>query len=254
MDFAPPADWCPEDAEDIEATRAVYDALAVLLAEGHKVDVMDIGANAPPEAITTLDVSLSEVDRDAFRFFENHKFNLSLKEESCKVNSFLRITTALARKIRESCKLLSILGIGVAVSCLWVATRLYPGGYDWSRGMISTLLRGPAGPARILAIVGVLFFCVSIALVFERLAHAVEFSKNSTVIRIGGIGSMVYASLTFTPIHDLMVTISLIFFLVAAFTITQALYVSREIGFFVAQPQTNVIDICERYANASGAA
>ena len=77
MDFAPPADWCPEDADDIEATKAVYDVLARLLAEGHKVDLVDIWANTKPEALSVFDVSLSEVDRDSFRFFENRKINLS---------------------------------------------------------------------------------------------------------------------------------------------------------------------------------
>ncbi len=149
------------------------------------------------------------------------------------MNDSLRINAMLASKIQMSLKLLSILGILVAVSCLWIATMLYPGGYDWSRDYISTLLRGPSGPARLPADAGVLFFCVSIALVFVRLAHAVEFSKNSKVITIAGIGSQVYASLTITPMHDLMVTISSIFLLVAVLALTQALYVNREIGFFV---------------------
>jgi hypothetical protein len=149
------------------------------------------------------------------------------------VNASLRTATVLARKSQTPLKLLSLLGILVAVSCFWVATRLHPGGYNWNRDMISTLLRDPY-PAYIPAVAGALIFCVSIALVFERLAHAVELSKNAKVIQIAGIGSMVYASLTFTPMHDLMVTISLIFFLVAALALAQALYVSREIGFFIA--------------------
>ena len=99
--------------------------------------------------------------------------------------------------------------------------------------MISTLLRGTSGQVRLYAVMGVIFFCVSIALVFERLAHAGEFSKHSNTIRIGGIGSMIYASLTFTPLHDLMVTISLLFFLVAVFALTRALYTRRETGLFV---------------------
>ncbi|HXO20910.1 MAG TPA: hypothetical protein VOA87_13420 [Thermoanaerobaculia bacterium] len=131
-------------------------------------------------------------------------------------------------------KLISIFGILVGVSCFWVATTLHPGGYDWSRDYISTLLRGPSSPARMLAVAGLLFFCVSIALVFERLARAVEFSKNSKVIQIGGIGSMVYASLTITPMHNLMVTISLAFFVIAVLALLRALYVGREIGFLVA--------------------
>lgn len=75
-DFSPPADWFPEDADDIEATKAVYDVLARLLAEGQKVDLLDIWTDTPPEAVTSLNVSLSKVDRDSFRFFEHRKFNL----------------------------------------------------------------------------------------------------------------------------------------------------------------------------------
>ena len=98
--------------------------------------------------------------------------------------------------------------------------------------MISTLLRDPY-PTCIPAVAGIVLFCVSIALIFERLTHAVEFSKHSRVIRIAGIGSMVYASLTFTPIHDLMVTISLILFVIAVFALTRTLYVSHNLGLFV---------------------
>ncbi|MCX6378695.1 MAG: hypothetical protein NT023_04335, partial [Armatimonadetes bacterium] len=109
------------------------------------------------------------------------------------MNSPLRITAVLASKIRMSLQLLSILGILAAILCLGVATRLHPGGYDWNRDMISTLLRDPY-PTCIPAVAGIVLFCVSIALIFERLTHAVEFSKHSRVIRIAGIGSMVYAS------------------------------------------------------------
>jgi len=52
------------------------DVLASLLTEGHKVDLVDVWENNQPEAITALNVSLGEVDRDSFQFFENHKFDL----------------------------------------------------------------------------------------------------------------------------------------------------------------------------------
>jgi len=129
-------------------------------------------------------------------------------------------------------RLLSILGILVAASFMGAATILYPGGYDWNGDYISTLLRGLAGPARDLADAGVLLFCVSIALVFERLARALEFSRYSKFIRIAGIGSQVYAALTVTPMHDLMVTISFIFMLVAVLALIVALYFNRDIPFF----------------------
>ena len=130
-------------------------------------------------------------------------------------------------------RLISIVGILVAVLCFWVATMLHPGGYDWSRDYISTLLRDPSSQARLPAVAGMFCFCVSIALIFERLARATEFSHSSKTIRIGGIGSMVYASLTFTPMHDLMVTISLVFFLVALLALVRALYVGRALAFFI---------------------
>jgi hypothetical protein len=129
-------------------------------------------------------------------------------------------------------KLLSIAGLLVAVACFWVATMLHPGGYDWSRDYITTLLRDPSSTARFTAIAGLLCFCVSLALIFGRLARVVEFTKCSSLIKIGGIGSSVYAALAFTRMHDLMVTISLIFFLVAVAGLLRALYLNREMGFF----------------------
>src|SRR5205807_2428412 len=57
--------------------------------------------------------------------------------------------------------------------------------------------------------------------------------KGAKLMRSGGIGSAVYASLAFTPMHDLMVTISLAFFGVAMLALLRALYLSHTIGFFV---------------------
>src|SRR5580700_5252652 len=126
-------------------------------------------------------------------------------------------------------RLLPMSGVLVATACFWVAALLRPRGYNWSRDYLSTLLRGDPGPARMLAIIGLLVFCMSIALVFERLARTVGSSGTSKVIRIGGIGSMVYASLAFTPMHDLMVTISVAFFAVAVLALLRVLYTSRAI-------------------------
>ena len=135
-------------------------------------------------------------------------------------------------------RFIPVLGVLVAVALFGVATSRYPGGYDWNRDLISTLLRdNPAhripSSARLPAIVGMLIFCASIGLVFERLARGTRRAHNAKAIRIGGIGSMVYASLAFTPMHDLMVNISLIFFVIAVLALLQVLYVKREIGFLV---------------------
>lgn len=78
LDFSPPEDWCPEDPDDIEATAAVYDVLEPLVAGGYELDLIDAWNGTPSTAIRDVPVSLREVPRDRFRFFENHRFLLTL--------------------------------------------------------------------------------------------------------------------------------------------------------------------------------
>ncbi len=131
-------------------------------------------------------------------------------------------------------RLAPLYGNVAAVACFCVAALLHPGAYDWNRDYVSTLLRGDPGPARIAAIAGLLAYCTSMAVVFVRLARSVGPSKSSDVIRIGGIGSMVYSVLTITSMHDLMVTISIPFFVVAMLALLRVLYVNRDLGFLAA--------------------
>jgi len=138
-----------------------------------------------------------------------------------------------AKLIDMSYKLLSVFGILVAIVCLGLATTTFPGGFDWNRNYISSMLRGPAGPTRTLADIGAICFCVSIGSIFPRLAKAPEFAARATIIQIAGIGSMVYSCLTMTPLHDLMVTISVAFFVAAVVPLAQSLYVCRERGLFL---------------------
>ena len=74
--FSAPEDWYPEDAEDIEDTAAVYDLLARLLAEGHRVDLLDSWNGDDLDQIKTLEVSLARTPRSAFRFFSGYRFDL----------------------------------------------------------------------------------------------------------------------------------------------------------------------------------
>lgn len=111
---------------------------------------------------------------------------------------------------------------------------MQPGGYDWSRDYLSTLFRSESTGARMAAIAGMLLLCGSIAAVFVRLARAASSPVAATILRVGGIGSAVYAFLAVTPMHDLMVTISLVFFVFADLALLRALYLGREAGFLVA--------------------
>src|SRR5439155_1596334 len=52
-------------------------------------------------------------------------------------------------------------------------------------------------------------------------------------IRIAGIGSMVYTALVVSPMHDLMVTISIPFIMVAMLALLRVLYASHAMGLLV---------------------
>lgn len=75
-EFGPPEDWCPEDADDIESTSAVYDCFARILAEGHRLDVLDNWNGENLDSIKSPPVSLAAVPRESFKFFENYRFDL----------------------------------------------------------------------------------------------------------------------------------------------------------------------------------
>lgn len=73
-EFGPPVEWFPEDEEDVESTTAFYDVIARLVSEGHDVDLVDVWNGTDAEAVRAVDVSLSDVDRESFRFFESARF------------------------------------------------------------------------------------------------------------------------------------------------------------------------------------
>jgi hypothetical protein len=130
-------------------------------------------------------------------------------------------------------KLLSVLLLAASLICLGFATTLAVGGFDWNREFVSTLLRGPAGAAQNFARAGVLLYCTGLALIFVRLQNLGVFAKYRSVLQIGGIGSCVYAAFTLTPLHDLVVTISLVFYLAAAIALLRGLSAAGETRFYV---------------------
>ena len=76
--FAAPGEdpYADDDEQEVEDTRALYDLFSRLLAEGHRVDVLDSWNGEDLHRVRTLDVSLSSVPRAAFRFFEACRFEL----------------------------------------------------------------------------------------------------------------------------------------------------------------------------------
>ena len=134
---------------------------------------------------------------------------------------------------RDSRKfLLPLLGVLASSVFLSLAAARYPGGYDWLNQTVSSLfqplsLAGEINSARPLAVLAVLVFCVSIAWVFHHISKRGRSRFHQSTIQIGGIGSMVYAFLTVTPMHDVLVGVALLFFVTAMAAVFHMLFLER---------------------------
>ena len=75
--FGVPEDWAPEEQTDIEATLKFIRLVRSLIAQGERVDCVDLwaGSDAVPGAPVRMDVDLSRVRNEEFRFFENYHFD-----------------------------------------------------------------------------------------------------------------------------------------------------------------------------------
>lgn len=139
-----------------------------------------------------------------------------------------------------------LLGLLWGLALFALAATFYPGGtvaspgsagYDWTGHTISALFQplasnGEQNPARPWAVAAVLLYCLSMALVFAGIARQASTTFHQKTIRIAGIGAMVYAALAVTPMHNLMVTVALAFFVVAVSTILHSLHRDRRTGLF----------------------
>lgn len=132
---------------------------------------------------------------------------------------------------------------GVLASiCLFVAAALSFNnvsgegtGYDWTRHYLSTLFVAGGSAARSFAVAAMLLLCGTLAVVFKGISNKAPSRALRNGIAIGGIGSMVYAFLAVvTPMHDLLVTIALMFFLVATVAILQMLARARQAALLIA--------------------
>jgi len=74
LGFGEPVYWYEESSDEIEATKIFYDEILSLIFQGNKVDCIEIWEGTNKNQVKLLEVDLSAVPRDAFRFFENHHF------------------------------------------------------------------------------------------------------------------------------------------------------------------------------------
>lgn len=71
--FMGPADWLPEDDDDVESAAAFYDFAKELVNRGHRLDLVDVW-DSEPQFKGTLDVSFERVSKQEFLFFEGFRF------------------------------------------------------------------------------------------------------------------------------------------------------------------------------------
>lgn len=125
--------------------------------------------------------------------------------------------------------------VGTSAALFASATAQYPGGYSWLDQSISSLFQpetilGAPNPARPMGIVAVLAFCIGIGVVFNAVAARAATPFHRKTIQVAGIGSMVYAFLVVTPMHDVLVGVALAFFVVAMLTIFHLLWIESRVA------------------------
>lgn len=134
-----------------------------------------------------------------------------------------------------------ILGTLVFALLYLYSANLYPGGsqadsdstgFDWLHNywcnlMNEQAMNGMVNPARPFAITAMVILCGSLAVFFYQFAEFLTKAKTwKLLIRWGGLLSMFFAALMFSPYHDLMTIISSIFGLLVVAGIIKEIYLS----------------------------
>jgi hypothetical protein len=77
LGFSEPEDWSPEDENHISATHEIYHVITRILNEGERIDTFTSwqqDEESTDEVIGDIEINISEVGIDMFRFFDAHHF------------------------------------------------------------------------------------------------------------------------------------------------------------------------------------
>ncbi len=136
-------------------------------------------------------------------------------------------------------KHLPLLGVITALVFFALAGTRYPGDYVWTKHSISALfqpnaLNGAENPARLLAVIAVFMFCLSLGVAFKIISKRGKTRFQQKTIEIAGIGAMVYVFLVVTPMHNVLVGVALAFFVTAILATFYMIFSERRIGLLCA--------------------
>jgi hypothetical protein len=138
-------------------------------------------------------------------------------------------------------KHLTLAGVLVGVALIVVAAFQYPGGsqhdahstgFDLKYNYLSDLFTKTAGnseasTSRYFAVPGMLVLALSFAVFFYRFGQKQPTASMRRLIAFSGMGSMGFAFLVVTPLHDAMITLASALSLLTLLGIVVSLYKSR---------------------------
>src|SRR6478736_1279057 len=136
-------------------------------------------------------------------------------------------------------------GVTISLVFLVIAISIYPGGsmfdknaigFSWTKNFISNLfaakaLNGAENPSRIWAYLGMILLPLSYAMFFINFSKKIPEKNAVNILKYGGAANIVCMFLIVTPLHDLMLNISITLFWTCIVIIT-VLILKTKLHFF----------------------
>ncbi len=127
-----------------------------------------------------------------------------------------------------------LIGIVISLILMIIATSVYPGGtmfdknsvgFDWTKNFISNLFRakalnGAENSSRIWAYLGMILLPFSYAIFFNNMSKKIPEKNAGYILKYGSMANILFTFLIITPLHDLMLNISITLFGTCLFVVT----------------------------------
>src|ERR1700730_10307533 len=129
--------------------------------------------------------------------------------------------------IKQMIKKYSVLiGVVISLILMMIAISIYPGGsmfdknsvgFDWTKNFMSNLfaakaLNGSENSSRIWAYLGMILFPFSYAIFFINMSKKIPEKNAANILKYGGAVNILFTFFIVTPLHDLMLNISITLF------------------------------------------
>jgi len=134
-----------------------------------------------------------------------------------------------------------LIGVVISLILMLIAISIYPGGsmfdknsigFDWTKNFISNLfgakaLNGAENQSRIWAYLGMILLPFSYAIFFVNMSKKIPDRNAGYILKYGGAANIVCMFLIVSPLHDLMLNISISLFWTCIFVITVFIFKTR---------------------------